>query len=64
MLCCVRLREANTEEGGQAMAKNGYAGRIKNTGTQVVKAPFNQGGKRGKSVVKTGDDLRTGKGGK
>lgn len=46
------------------MAKNGYAGRIKNTGTQVVKAPFSQGGKRGKSVIKTGDDLRTGKGGK
>ncbi len=46
------------------MANNGYAGKIKNTGTQVVKAPFNQGGKRGKSVVKTGNDLRTGKGGK
>lgn len=44
------------------MTNNGYAGKIKNTGTQVVKAPFNQGGKRGKSVVKTGNDLRVGRG--
>lgn len=44
------------------MADNkGYIGRIKNGGSQVVKAP-NQtttGGKNG--TVKTGADLRTGK---
>lgn len=45
------------------MSKNGYAGKIKNTGSQVVKAPFGDGGKRGKSVVKEGNDLRV-KGGK
>ena len=45
------------------MEKNGYAGKIKNSGTQVVKAPFATNGKRGKSVVKTGNDLRV-KGGK
>ena len=45
------------------MAKNGYAGKIKNTGTQVVKAPFGDQGKHGKSVVKEGNDLRA-KGGK
>lgn len=48
------------------MAKNsnvsGYAGKIKNTGTQEVKAifPTGSGGKHSK-VIK-GKDLRTGKG--
>ena len=40
--------------------KNGYIGRIKNGGSQVVKAP-NQTSDPKKSVVKTGQDLRTGK---
>lgn len=39
--------------------KNGYIGRIKNGGTQAVKAPVQHtDGKKG--VVKTGSDLRTG----
>ena len=42
------------------MAGNGYAGKIKNGGSQVVKAP-NQSKDHKKSVVKTGNDLRTGK---
>ena len=42
------------------MSSNGYAGRIKNTGTQVVKAP-NQTTDQKKGTVKTGSDLRTGK---
>lgn len=41
--------------------KNPYAGKIKNTGGQVVKGPYADGGKKGKSTVKTGEDLRTGK---
>lgn len=40
--------------------KSGYIGRIKNTGSQAVKAP-NQSTEGKKSVVKTGTDLRTGK---
>lgn len=40
--------------------KSGYVGRIKNTGSQVVKAP-NQTTTEKKGVVKTGKDLRTGK---
>lgn len=42
------------------MSSNGYSGRIKNTGTQVVKAP-NQITDQKKGTVKTGSDLRTGK---
>lgn len=42
------------------MSKNGYVGRIKNSGTQVVKAP-NQITDSKKGTVKTGSDLRTGK---
>ena len=38
----------------------GYAGKIKNTGVQKVEAPF-AGVKKGNGVVKTGEDLRTGK---
>lgn len=50
------------EKGGSAMSntKSGYIGRIKNGGTQVVKAP-NQVKDQKKGVVKTGNDLRTGK---
>lgn len=40
--------------------KSGYVGRIKNSGTQVVKAP-NQSTDPKKGTVKTGKDLRTGK---
>ena len=40
--------------------KSGYIGRIKNSGSQVVKAP-NQTTDAKKGTVKTGSDLRTGK---
>lgn len=40
--------------------KSGYIGRIKNGGTQVVKAP-NQKVDGKKGTVKTGSDLRTGR---
>ena len=43
------------------MANKGYAGKIKNSGTQKVQAPFSQGKTSGKSTVKTGTDLRSGK---
>ena len=46
------------------MADKTYAGKIKNSGAQIVKGPFAGGAKKGKSTVKRGDDLRTGKGGK
>lgn len=42
----------------------GYEGKIKNTGGQVVKGPYADGGKKGNGTVRTGDDLRTGKKGK
>lgn len=40
------------------MEKKGYAGSIKNGGTQVVKAP-SQTTDQKKGNVKTGNDLRT-----
>ena len=40
--------------------KSSYAGRIKNGGTQVVKAPQQHTDPK-KGTVKTGNDLRTGK---
>ena len=40
--------------------KSAYIGRIKNGGSQVVKAP-NQSADGKKGVVKTGMDLRSGK---
>lgn len=40
--------------------KKGYAGSIKNTGTQHVKAPFSQSTKQN-GTVKRGEDLRSGK---
>lgn len=43
------------------MAEKGYAGKIKNSGTQVVKGPYSGGQKKGKATVKTGKDLRSGK---
>lgn len=40
--------------------KRAYDGKLKNSGTQVVKAPFQStDGKRG--AVRTGKDLRAGK---
>jgi len=42
----------------------GYAGKIKNSGTQAVKAPFGTGGGTKGTVRITGNDLRTGNGGK
>lgn len=41
--------------------KKGYAGSIGNSGAQKVKAPMPADGKKGKSTVKTGNDLRSGK---
>ena len=37
------------------MAEKGYIGKIKNTGTQIVKGPYSGGNKKGKSTVKKGD---------
>ncbi len=42
------------------MSEKGYIGRIKNSGTQVVKAP-NQSTDRKTGTVKKGNDLRSGK---
>lgn len=42
------------------MSKHGYAGSIKQSGNQVVKAP-NQITNPKTGTVKTGNDLRTGK---
>lgn len=41
---------------------NGYNGKIKNTGSQVIKAPNSAGGSAKGNVVHRGTDLRTGKG--
>ncbi len=51
-------------KGGKEMADNsrsGYAGKIKNTGTQIVEAVYKAEKSGGKSTVKTGTDLRSGK---
>lgn len=42
------------------MKKSGYAGKIKNGGSQVVKAPSQTTNPK-KSTVHKGNDLRTGK---
>lgn len=42
--------------------ESGYAGKVKNTGTQEVKAIYPKGSDGKTSKVKTGTDLRTGKG--
>ena len=39
--------------------KNGYVGKISNAGVQVVEAPVKPKAKKGKTVVKKGDDLRS-----
>ena len=54
----------NPESSGReadAMKNPGYVGKISNSGAQVVKAP-NQEVKKGTGKVKTGTDLRAGKG--
>jgi hypothetical protein len=40
------------------MAEKGYAGKIAQTGSQVVKAPAQISPKKGKGTVKKGNDLR------
>lgn len=45
-------------------SKSGYAGKIQNAGAQKVSAPYSSSGKKGKSAVTKGGDLRTGKSGK
>ena len=37
----------------------GYAGKIQNAGAQKVQAPFSTSGKKGKSTIKSGNDLRS-----
>lgn len=44
--------------------RSGYAGKIQNAGAQKVSAVYSSGGKKGKSSVTKGRDLRTGKGSK
>ena len=39
--------------------KNGYIGKIGNTGSQTVKAPIAPTGNKGTSTVKRGNDLRS-----
>lgn len=41
--------------------KSGYAGKIQNTGAQIVKAPLANTAKKGSGKVKSGTDLRGGK---
>lgn len=47
----------NKKSGG----KPSYAGRIGNSGTQMVKAPFSGNSPKGKTTRRSGDDLRSGK---
>ena len=51
-------RRINKRKGEAKRADKTYAGSIKNTGAQVVKAPFSGDNKKGNSTVKTGNDLR------
>lgn len=44
------------------MKGNGYVGKIGHSGVQKVTAPNAGETKKGKNIVKTGNDLRTGKG--
>lgn len=44
------------------MADKSYAGKIAQTGSQVVKAPAQVSPKKGTGKVKKGDDLRNGGG--
>lgn len=49
------------EESEMASKCKGYAGKIKNQGTQFVQAPFGGSDSRKGNVKITGTDLRTGK---
>ena len=60
----VGANNRNLTKGVHSM-KNGYAGKIKNQGSQMVKAPMNTTGAKKGTVKITGNDLRQGsKGGK
>lgn len=56
-------RENSKSEGKEVtgMSGSGYIGKIKNSGTQMVKAPNQVKPGTGKSTIKTGTDLRSGK---
>ncbi|MBO7377125.1 MAG: hypothetical protein J6V01_08515 [Clostridia bacterium] len=59
----VRNKAKSIEKGGVSMGLNEgktYAGRIKNSGSQVVSAIF-EGKAKAKSQVIKGEDLRAGK---
>ena len=43
------------------MAECPYAGKIKNQSVNVVKGPYAQDGKKGKTITHKGTDLRAGK---
>lgn len=49
------------EEEHMANSTKGYIGKIGNGGAQVVEAPNAKQGKKGKTTVVRGGDLRTGK---
>lgn len=54
------LKQISRSKGDEKM-KDGYAGKIPNTGAAIVKAPAQVPVTKGGSVVKKGSDLRTGK---
>jgi hypothetical protein len=54
----VKQRSIKERKEDAEMADKTYAGSIKNTGAQVVKAPFSGDNKKGNGTVKTGNDLR------
>lgn len=41
------------------MKERAYVGQITHSGTQVIKAPNSKEAPKGKTVVKTGNDLRS-----
>lgn len=52
----------NNSRGNGRRGGWGYIGRITNAGAQHVEAPIDPGNKKGKEIVITGQDLRTGTG--
>lgn len=56
------IKNQRKEETRMSNGKPTYAGSIKNQGSQVVNAPLAADGKKGNTVVKTGNDLRNGSG--
>lgn len=54
------MKLATTRKGDSTMKEYSYAGKIKNSGTQIVQAP-KQSTNQKKGTVKTGGDLRSGK---